>query len=367
MDLLCIEDDEGLLYLLRQPLEEAGMVVTEALDGEQGLQLLQERQFDAVIVDQEMPMITGLEVIRRARAAQIDVPIIMVTGAGNEEIAVEALLSGANDYLVKDTNLGYLKILPSVIHQVIRERELAIAHHAAERALELERERSKLLMQFVQNVSHEFRTPLTLIKSACYLLGRTSDELKQKTFIQNIEKQSDSILKLVEQLVHLSKLDNTSSLDFEHIDLNSLLRNVVEKKSAKITGKKLKVHLVLPEDSVVIRSDTYELQDAIGELIDNACRYSNTDGEISVSLSVDNTTATVNIRDMGIGMTQEQVSHIFDRFYRVDDAHSTPGFGLGLSIVSRIIDLHHGDIHVESELGKGTEVTLSLPIAESKK
>ena len=364
MHVLCVEDDEGLLYLLHKSLEEANIVVTEALNGEQGLQLLQDGNYDAVVIDHEMPIVTGLEVIHRMKLTHNLTPIIMVTGAGSEEVAVEAMRLGASDYLVKDTNLTYLKILPSVIRQVIHERELAEAHQAVERALQLERERSKLLAQFIQDASHEFRTPLTLIQTACFLLERISEEPKQQTYIQRIHRHADSILKLVEHLLQLAILDNTPSLNLVSVELKSLLDIVTEQKNRQIVDKKLQLQLDLPENPFRVLAASDELSNALGELIDNACRYSSPDGVLHVALECANGVATITIRDTGIGMSDEQVSHIFERFYRVDEAHSTPGFGLGLPIVARIIELHHGEISVASEVGKGTSVTIRLPLAK---
>ncbi len=363
MQILCIEDDEGLLYLLRQALENARFLVTEALSGVQGLHLLQEGSFDVILIDHEMPMMTGIEVIRQIQALHYDVPIIMLTGAGNEEIAVQALRSGASDYLVKDTSLGYLKILPLVIQRVIAERELNQAHQAAERALHLEKERSKLLSQFIQNASHEFRTPLTMIKLSSYLLGQTSEETKQQTYISRIQTQADAILNLVEHLVQLARLDSTTAFNLVSVDLKALLGRIVRQKSELMAAKKLALNLDLPEKPVPLLANGDELADALGELINNACRYSNLDGVIHITLRCENMKATITIRDTGIGMTNEQITHIFERFYRVDEAHSTRGFGLGLPIAARIIELHHGEITVVSELGKGTSVVVSLPTA----
>src|SRR5690606_10615471 len=128
--------------------EQSGFEVTGVSNGAEGLDLLHEQHFDAAIVDHEMPIMTGLEVISAAQSSGAMPPIIMITGAGSEEIAVQAMRMGAGDYLVKDTNLLYLKLLPSAIERLIREQDLKRAKRAAEIDLQVEKARSQLLTQF---------------------------------------------------------------------------------------------------------------------------------------------------------------------------------------------------------------------------
>ena len=362
MHVLYIEDDEGLLYLLGKSLEDAGFSFTGASNGEQGLKLLQERQFDAVVIDQEMPYMTGLEVIQRAKELDHKSPIIMVTGAGNEEVAVQAMRMGASDYLVKDSNLVYLHILPSVIRQVIHERELVEARQAAEQQLQLERDRSRLLSEFIRDASHEFRTPLTIIKTSLHLLSSFCDQPKQLRYVTQVQEQTDSISGLVNRLLRLARLDNATTVDAQPVPLKSMIREIVELKRSVIEENNIKIDLDLPAETVNIPGDEDELVDTFTELLDNALRFSEPGSRIEIELCMAPMTATITIRDVGIGMSDEELSHIFERFYRVDDAHSTPGFGLGLPIAARVIELHHGDIHVESAPGKGTTVTVILPV-----
>ncbi|MBE0689791.1 MAG: response regulator [Anaerolineae bacterium] len=275
MHVLYIEDDEGLLYLLGKSLEDAGFSFTGATNGEQGLKLLQERQFDAVVIDQEMPIMTGLEVIEKTRHLERQAPpIIMVTGAGNEEVAVQAMRMGASDYLVKDTNLVYLNILPSVIRQVVHERELVEAHKAAEQQLQLERDRSRLLSEFIRDASHEFRTPLTIIKTSLHLLSSFCDQPKQQKYVTQVQEQTDSISGLVTRLLRLARLDNATTVDAQPVPLKSMIREIVELRRSVIEENNIKIDLDLPAETVSIPGDEDELVDTFTELLDNALRFS---------------------------------------------------------------------------------------------
>ncbi|MCC6614170.1 MAG: hybrid sensor histidine kinase/response regulator [Anaerolineae bacterium] len=361
MHILYIEDDDGLLYLLSRTLEGAGFKVTGAPDGEQGLRMLREQDFDVVLVDQEMPRMTGIEVISQMKDLERQPPIIMVTGAGNEEVAVQAMRMGASDYLVKDTSLVYLNILPAVIRQVVHERELIEAHQATERQLQLERERSRLLSEFIKDASHEFRTPLTIIKTSLHLLAGLCTQPKQTQYLDQIQEQSDSIGRLVSQLLTIARLDNATEVNARPVSLKNLIHRVIDSKHSVIEAHSTQIDLDLPIEDVVIPGDEDMLSDAFTQLLDNAVRYSGQDAHIQIELRRTNRIAVIGITDHGIGIAEEHRGHIFERFFRVDDAHSTPGFGLGLPIAARVIELHQGEISLESAPGKGTSVTVIVP------
>ncbi|MEO8392022.1 MAG: hybrid sensor histidine kinase/response regulator [Chloroflexota bacterium] len=357
-----MEDDEGLLYLLRNALEADNFEVTGVPNGEQGLELLQQGHFDVVVIDQEMPVMTGLEIILHIQTLKWIPPIIMVTGNGNEEIAVQAMRTGASDYLVKDTSLHYLELLPTKIRRVVHERELTEARQAAELALQLERDRSRLLTQFIQDASHEFRTPLAIINTSSELLSRISDQPKQTVYIQRIQDQANKILSLVSDLIRLAQLDSMVSVLSKPIVLNTLMHQVLDQYMKLIQERALQLTLRLPEVNIRILGDAYELNEALGALIDNACHYSQSGASLEIILDQKDKAAVITIRDTGIGISEQEIAHIFERFYRVDKAHSTTGFGLGLCIAARIIELHQGEIHVESQYGLGTQVTVTLPL-----
>lgn len=364
MKILCVDDDEGLQYLLRSALETLDYQVTICLDSEEALPLLQTTKFDVVILDQEMPKKSGLEIVKLAQSLPEKPPIIMLTGAGNEVIAVEAMRLGASDYVVKDINLVYLKILPSVIQQVVQERELTQRQQAAERAAQVEKERSRLLAQFIRDASHEFRIPLTIIQSSGELLGRMVGEPREQEYVNRILQQCQRIVSLVDHLIQLSRLENTAALQLKAVSLTTLLQEALARKSRLLVEKNIDVQLDLGTEAVPVLADADELVDAFVELIDNARLACKPGDTLHVALAVDQGMAKVIVRDTGIGMTETQLLHIFERFYRVDEAHTTPGFGLGLPIVKRIFDLHQGTVCITSEAGQGTTVITTLPLCE---
>lgn len=358
---LYLEDDEGLIYLLRDTLEAEHCEVVYATDGHEGLEKAQAMDFDVVLVDQNMPLLTGLEVIQRIQLMDDPPPIIMVTGAGNEEVAVQAMQLGASDYIVKDAGLVYLKMLPSVIYQVIHQRQLAQAQKAAQAALTAEQVRSRLLSKFIEDASHEFRTPITVINTSAHLLSRMSDQPKQLDHIQKITDQANEILHLVEDLILLAKLDNASAMENTEISLTLILKTLLEQKAEQFAQQHIQLQQDIPVDAIMVSGDLDHLMRAITEIIDNAYRFSGPDDTVSIQLACDGDVACISIHDTGSGINPDVLPHIFERFYRGDEARTLRGFGLGLPIAARIVELHQGDISVESTLGEGSVFNIYLP------
>lgn len=149
--ILYMEDDLGLARLIQKRLERLGHRVATAPNGQEGLAMLQDQAFDLIIVDYNMPIMNGLQVISALREQRSEAPIVMLTGAGDERIAVEAMKNGASDYLVKDVDAGYLLLFPAVIRRVMRQKE----HLAREKQWHKERER---LIVELQDALHKVRT-----------------------------------------------------------------------------------------------------------------------------------------------------------------------------------------------------------------
>ncbi len=363
LKILYIEDDEGLMYLLKDALEAENCEVVYAKDGPDGLELIQNTTFDAVIVDQNMPQMSGLEVIKRVQFIKNPPPMVMVTGAGNEEIAVEAMRLGSSDYIVKDTDMTYLKILPSVLRQVVQQNRLAQEHEIAKQALVEEKIRSNFLAQFINDASHEFRTPLTVIRTSADLLAYMCKEPKQQKHLQKITDHVDNILQLVEDLMLIAKHDNSSKLELQKtISLNNLLLDVLQTKAECFSSKSICLENDIPQETIMIEADAEYLQHAFEELLNNACSFSDSGTKVTVSVSKSESNAIIKFTDTGIGISEENLSRIFERFYRVNTANIAGGFGLGLAIVSRIINLHGGEISVQSMLDKGSVFTITLPL-----
>jgi PAS domain S-box-containing protein len=229
------------------------------------------------------------------------------------------------------------------------------------RALELalERERVRILSGFIEAASHEFKTPISVIQTNLYLLEKQVAPEKQKQYIQRIQDQADNLLRLVEGLVRMTELDSSVSLNRQTIDIHMLLEVVIA-RAASIGGR-CTVTRRFGAAPATVQADAEWLGEALLEILNNAFRFTPETGEIILTTRQDGEFLKVDIQDSGIGIAPEAQPHLFERFFRADYAHSTRGFGLGLSIAKKIIELHGGEIRVTSKPGKGSIFTVVLP------
>ena len=220
--------------------------------------------------------------------------------------------------------------------------------------------------QFVSNASHELKTPLSTMKILLetLLYQDTYDPQMQKEFLTDINKEIDRLNRIVSDLLTLVNIDS----DGMHLNASELrLRDVVTEQVKRLSplARERGIELsCLIRDPCETVGDSLKLQQVFYNVIDNAIKYTPRGGEVHVELSRVGKRAVVRVEDTGIGIPAEDLPHIFDRFYRVDNARSreTGGTGLGLSIVRQIVLLHNGDIRAESEENKGSTFIIELPI-----
>ena len=220
---------------------------------------------------------------------------------------------------------------------------------------------------FVASVSHELKTPLTMILGAVETLdeGALSEIEEAKKFVNIIKKHAVRLNTLIGDILSLSSLDQEVSnkdVNFEIVDLTDLLQNIVKvfDQVAKDKGIIISISCM---PSIRIKANKVLLEQAVMNLIDNACKYTNKGGKVFVRGEIIENTVHIVIADNGIGITQKELTKIFERFYRVDKEKSRNmgGTGLGLSIVKQIVKIHDGHITVNSAVGQGTTFTLILP------
>ncbi len=234
----------------------------------------------------------------------------------------------------------------------------------AEISIEIERKRAQLLATFVQDAFHEFRTPLSIINTSVYLLDNIKDEEKRKEYLSFIRSESGNIMHLVEQLVTMARLDVEEPFHEDYIHVDTMLSDLKIMTESDIDKASLQATWDLDAKSIYVQGDQEQIHRAIKNIIDNAIKYSDAGGQIFIKTRRDDQFAVIEITDTGAGIDEEQIEHIFKRFYRVDKARTTRGFGLGLPISHRIIKRHGGAITTESVYGKGTSFRILLPIVE---
>ncbi len=227
--------------------------------------------------------------------------------------------------------------------------------------------REQLRREFTSNVSHELKTPLTSISGVAEIMMNgivKTEDIPE--FARNIYEEAGRLIELINDIIFLSKLDEGHlSCHTQKIHLKELAKQIIERLS--LSGRKKNVSIQIAGEDVVMEGIPSMIEEVLYNLCDNGIKYNHDGGTVILAFykkKIDDTPKIIiSVKDTGIGIPAEEKERIFERFYRVDKSHSRSagGTGLGLSIVKHVVMLHHGEIQVESEPGKGTHVTVILP------
>ncbi|MBK8033097.1 MAG: hybrid sensor histidine kinase/response regulator [Chloroflexi bacterium] len=375
--LLYVEDDriDQLAFLSLVTREQLGYTYRLASSVSEAKQLLQDEQFDVIIADFQLGDGTALDIL----AFQNNVPLIVATGAGNETVAVQAMKAGAYDYLSKDSEQHYLDLLPIVVDNVVARRM------AERESVELMRERIRreTLQTFIRDASHDLRTPLTTLKTSLYLLSRyvqqllpmlASPDTNPTEIYATVIRVDDRAKLLVEQearlefiitdMLEMVRVDNLEAIDLQPSEFNYLIASIIQSQQPRAEQNQRSVTFTPYPQGVWVRADPNEMAAIVYQLVKNALDYTPKNGTVVVCVSVRDEEAVLSIKDTGVGIAPEELSRIFNRFYRVDSSRAAAqaGSGLGLAIVKQLVELHHGRIEVESTVGEGSTFRVLLPL-----
>jgi len=230
----------------------------------------------------------------------------------------------------------------------------------------LERRIEDLRRDFVVNASHELKTPVTAIQTLSEALAvtlRDADTSRAVGLVKRLNDESERLARLVGELLDLRRLEVAGPLERVPVDLAELVRLVVAEQLPRAEARGVTIEVEVPVRARVAGVHP-DLEAIVKNLVSNAVKYNRDGGSVRVSLRTAGGTQVLEVADTGIGMRQQDLPRVFERFYRVDTARSreTGGTGLGLSIVRHAVERHGGSVQVESELGKGTTFTVTLPI-----
>ena len=273
---------------------------------------------------------------------------------------VTAMMNSGEDFLTEDIS----------IPDYTETKVLSAAYNQMRHRLQAQEESRQ---EFVSNVSHELKTPMTSMKVLSDSLvqqaqmGEVPNELYEE-FMKDIGEEIDRENKIITDLLNLVKMDRRSNdLHIEDTNINDLI-GLILKRLRPIAAKR-GIEIALESyKPIIAQVDQTKFTLAISNLVENAIKYNKENGWIHVSLNVDNTYFFVKVEDSGIGIPQEDLDRIFERFYRVDKSHSREigGTGLGLAITNSAVRMHHGAIRVYSREGEGTTFTVRMPLRYSR-
>jgi PAS domain S-box-containing protein len=227
-------------------------------------------------------------------------------------------------------------------------------------ALRLEQARSHMLGQFIENVGHDFRTPLAVINTKSYLLQRVDGAEQRQEMAGAIKQQVTYISTMLDRVLEFVTLENHPTLHPAPLDLHALLADVIDAQQSLITAKHLRCELVAA-DSPRLSADPHYLRRAVSEILDNAIRYTPDSGEVKVSAVHYPHEIGIRVQDSGVGIEKDALDKLFTPLYRIDQARVERRNGMGLAIAHAIIEAHHGRITIDSVPTQGSTFEIILP------
>jgi signal transduction histidine kinase len=406
VNILIVDDEPKNLAVLESVLDDPQYRLVRANSGEEALLALMADEFAVLVLDVRMPGMTGFEVAQlvKQRRRTARVPIIFLTAYYNEDQHIlEGYGTGAVDYLHKPVNASVLRSKVAVFAELhkkgraveaanrsllaeVAERRRAEARLAelnesldqrvTERTAALQHSEARLMDanrrkdEFLATLAHELRNPLAPVRNAVQLLtmqgGQQSAE-QLRWAAELIDRQVRAMSRLIDDLMDVSRINqNRIELRRDVVDLQDVLNDAIETTRPLIDEQRHKLVVKLPPVAIRVDVDRTRLSQAFMNLLNNAAKYMDAEGEIHVYVKTEGEIVSVTFKDSGIGIPQAHIDNVFEMFSQVESAisRSRGGLGIGLSLTQKLVQLHGGTVRAFSEgVGKGSRFVVELPVA----
>ena len=376
--ILLIEDNLASARLLQEFLTQAQsqeFTLVHVMRLGEALQELSQCNYDVILLDLTLPDSQGLSSLPPLIDRAPSTPIVVLTNTNDEELAIEAVRQGAQDYLVKrQVNVDVL--VRSLRYAIERKQVLeslrtvneTLQTRVEERTAELVKanELNQFKSEFVSMLSHDIRNPLNTILLAAGLLQNQDERLtkeKKLNHLQMIRSAIKNMAQLLDEVTFIGKADS-GRLGFEVIclDLEAFCRQMVDEVRLIANDKHLTLVFASFGQLDEALWDESLLRHILGNLLSNAIKYSLPGGMVRFELIGQEKAVIFRVQDWGIGIPQENQKRLFQPFRRADNVGNIPGTGLGLAIAKKCVDAHGGEIVVNSQVGVGTTFTVTLPL-----
>lgn len=364
---LIVDDTPLNVSLLGDMLRRRHYEVLEANDGYQALEIVSQHTPELILLDINMPMMSGYEVCQRLKAdpQTKEIPVIFISALNDVQDIVKAFEVGGVDYIVK----------PFQVREVMARVDGQLTIYRQRREIDILRQREvqqyalldELRRQFIGSATHDLKNPLALINGYIYLLEThpsIADDAEAQSYLETIKRASRKMGHLVGDMLDLLKMEAGIDLEIDEFDLSKLVRQQTSDQALPARDKQQRYQVFIPDEPIMIQADANRLTRVIDNLVSNAIKYTPQGGEVMVSLRLVDAWAILEVRDNGLGIPAEALDRLFEPFYRVNtiEHRAVEGTGLGLSIVKRIVEAHGGKIEVESQLGQGSVFRVALPL-----
>jgi signal transduction histidine kinase len=403
VNILIVDDEPRNLAVLESILDDPGYRLVRATTGDDALLALMADEFALLVLDVQMPGMTGFELAQlvKERRKTARIPIIFLTAYYNEDQhALEGYGSGAVDYLHKPVNPPVLRSKVAVfaeLHRKTREIEQAnrllqgevserrraearlselnasLDQRVTDRTLELQASEARLIEsnrrkdEFLATLAHELRNPLAPLRNAAHFLKLRGPGTQDVQWASEIMDRQVAVMgRLIEDLMDVSRI-NQGRIELRRapVELEHVVADALETIQPQIAGSGHKLTVMQPRVKLVIDGDRSRLAQVLVNLLSNAAKYTDPGGQIELRVVSESGEAVISVHDTGIGIPSHRLEHVFDMFSQEEPAlsRSRGGLGIGLSLTRKLVQLHGGTVTSHSEgPGKGSVFTVRLPV-----
>jgi signal transduction histidine kinase len=376
MKVLIVDDNPKITAVAKVHLKKEHLDVISVEDGNSGLESARSEKPDLILLDVDMPDMSGFDVcqILKEDTELRMIPVIFLTATDDNSSRIRGLDLGAVDYVIKPfDSFELLARVRAALRTKKLQDQLATLNSELEERVEQRTEKiNQLLRQkdaFVNQLSHDLKTPLTPLVALLPMVANRTEDKESKKMLDLVMDNVDYMKNLTEMTLEFARLGFASTeLKLEEIDLVSEIRNIIESLSPIFKEKGIKVvdNTTATPD---IEVDRMLIKELLHNLISNSIKYTNENGVVTFDVVTNGESVEVSVKDNGVGMTEEQIKRVFEEFYKVDDSRNDrSSTGLGLAICQRILEKHGGSIRAESQgIGQGTTMHFTIPVRQCKK
>lgn len=368
LKVLVVDDEPGICSGIKRILskftlsfpfleEDFGFEVDQAGTGEEGIKLVEELKHDIVLLDNKLPGIQGIEVLEYIHNKNFDCKVAMITSYPSMDVAIKASFEGASDFIPKPFTPDELKASISTIAKQLHLKRITS---------KLKQAGKHVRYQFLSVLSHELKSPLNAITGYLEMMkakqmGDNIDDYL--SIIDRTVARANGMKTLILDLLDLTKIrSERKESDMKNISLMEIAKYAIDTARPYAIQRDIKISLQIQED-IIFKANPDDIEIIFNNLISNAVKYNVNNGHVYCRINKKENKIIIEVEDTGIGMTEEEISKLFNEFVRIKNEKTKyiTGSGLGLSILKRITEIYNGEINVESKENEGSTFTVILP------
>ena len=374
--ILLVEDNPGDTYLIKHMIEPSGISMMEmrtVIRLKDAVHSLNEFAIDAILLDLSLPDSDGIATLTTLQRYASSIPIIVLTGLNDDELGIQAMQVGAQDYLVKG-QVDQALLIRSIRYAIERKRleqTLQQSKQELETLYQKVSSLEKLKTDMIRIASHDMGGLIGIVTGHLYLLSDAAQDPltpTQQYSVDEIKFAAQRMTTLSKDILSLERIEAQQALLSQTVNLVELVSTIHTQYQSQAANKQQDLMLDLEPVPLVVTGDAIQIQEAIANLVANAIKYTPAHGQIHIRLQQQDCLAVLEVQDSGYGIPDELQKNLFQPFYRAKtkDTANIPGTGLGLHLVKNIIERHQGQMIFSSTYGEGSTFGFALQIAEER-